>query len=235
MKKVFAIYGAIAFALVIIVCIPAYYIVFMTMRGIKRDRAGHKISQIAGHLLFFLYGVRVRIINNEYVKSDEVYIFVANHSSLLDVPAVALATPNTFKFLAKYELTKIPLFGYIIKNLYFSVKRTDKDDRARSMDAMKSCLDRGVSLFIFPEGTRNKTDEPLAGFYDGAFKLAMHSKRPLLVCTIIGSKKLLMGTSMQPGTMCCVYSEPFWPGEHDTLETLKDRVRAEMLRNLNAT
>lgn len=220
------------FALIIIFSIPVYNFVFLTKRGIARDRAGHRISRNAARVLFFFYATRVKVEQASRVKPDEVYIFVANHSSLLDVPAVAMVTPNTFKFLAKHELTKIPLFGYIIKNLYFSVKRTDKDDRARSMDAMKECLERGVSLFIFPEGTRNKTHEPLANFYDGAFKLALHSGKPMMVCTILHSKKLLEGTSMRPGTMHCIFSDAITPQPDDTIDTLKDRVRVEMLRKL---
>lgn len=207
---------------------------FLTKSGIARDRAGHRISRNAAHVLFFFFATRIKVENASWVKPTDVYIFVANHSSLLDVPAVAMITPNTFKFLAKHELTKIPLFGYIIKNLYFSVKRTDKDDRARSMDAMKECLERGVSLFIFPEGTRNKTNEPLAYFYDGAFKLAIHSSKPLMVCTILDSKKLLNGSSMRPGTITCIFSNPIIPAADDTVETLKDRVRVEMLRKLHS-
>lgn len=234
MRKIFSIYGLIVFALIIIFCIPIYYFVFMTKRGIARDRAGHSITRRAARVLFFFYASRVVLKHAELIKPDEVYIFVANHISLLDVPAVAMATPNTFKFLAKHELTRIPLLGYIIKNLYFSVKRKDKEDRARSMDAMKDCLDRGVSLFIFPEGTRNKTDKPLADFYDGAFKLALYTRRPLAVCTLLNSKKMLNGISLQPGTMYCVFSKPFVAADDDTIDTLKDRVRKEMLRHLQA-
>lgn len=233
MKKIFAIYGIIVFALIILFCIPIYYYVFLTKRGLSRDRAGHSISRNAARVLFFLYASRVQIINADTIQPDEVYIFVGNHISLLDVPAVAMATPNTFKFLAKHELTKIPLFGYIIKNLYFSVKRKDKEDRARSMDAMKECLDRGISLFIFPEGTRNKTEAPLADFYDGAFKLALHSRKPIAVCTIINSKKILNGTSLWPGTMTCIYSKPFVADASDTLDSLKHKVQTEMLLHLH--
>lgn len=234
MKKIFAIYGIIIFALIIICCIPLYYFVFLTRKGLARDKAGHSISRRAARVLFFLYFSRVKVIHDDYIHPDEVYIFVGNHTTLLDVPAVALATPNTFKFLAKHELTKIPLFGYIIKNLYFSVKRKDKEDRARSMDEMKACLERGISLFIFPEGTRNKTNDQLAEFYDGAFKLALHSRKPIAVCTIINSKKLLNGTSLWPGTMTCIYSKPFVATDADTIDTLKERVRNEMLFQLNA-
>lgn len=235
MKRLFAIYGVIVFALVIALSIPVYYYVFLTKKGIARDRAGHRISWVSAHILFYLYGIRLIVHGRELVKRDEVYIFVANHNSLLDVPAVAMATPNTYKFLAKHELTKIPLFGYIIKNLYFSVERKDKEDRARSMNEMKACLDRGVSLFLFPEGTRNKTREPLAVFYDGAFKLCLHTQCPIMVCTILNSKHLLNGTQMRPGRMTCIFSGPILPQPDDTIDTLKDKVRIEMLRKLQTT
>lgn len=92
------------------------------------------------------------------------YIFVSNHTSLLDVPFCAIVTPVTFRYLSKEELTKVPLFGYIIRKLYLSVNRKDEVSRARSLEKMKQSLQDGISIYLFPEGTRNKTNEPLKNF-----------------------------------------------------------------------
>lgn len=138
-------------------------------------------------------------------------MFISNHTSLLDVPACALVTPGTFRYLAKEELTKVPLFGYIIRKLYLSVNRKDEESRARSMNNMLASLKDGISIFIFPEGTRNKTDQPLAKFYDGAFRLSLETNTPLVPMTILNSKKLLWKFQLRPGYLDCYWGEPIYP------------------------
>lgn len=221
------------FAIVVIISIPFYFVVFsFKIGGNKMALYGHSITRMASHILYFFLGIRVVVKGKELIDKNQVYVFVANHNALVDVPAMVMAVPITFKYLAKYELTKIPLFGYIINNLYFSVKREDKGDRAKSMDAMKKCLDSGISLFIYPEGTRNKTNETLAPFYDGAFRLSLASGKPIGICSIRNAKKILNKNEMQPGTLECIFSKPIFPASNDDIESLKEKVRVALLRNL---
>ena len=134
--------------------------------------------------------------------------------------------------LSKEELTRIPLFGYIIKKLYLSVNRKDESSRALSMERMKQSLKDGISIFLFPEGTRNKTDEQLKNFYDGAFRLSIETGIPIVPMTILHSKKLLNGYKLQPGTLECYWSSPIYPVADDSPESLKQKVRSVMLQDL---
>lgn len=70
--------------------------------------------------------IRYKIINEDFISDKGTYVFVANHRSMLDIPLYARACSNTFRFLSKAELTKIPLLGYVIRKLYVTVKRGDK-------------------------------------------------------------------------------------------------------------
>jgi 1-acyl-sn-glycerol-3-phosphate acyltransferase len=70
---------------------------------------------------------------------------------MLDIPAYAAACSNSFRFLSKAELAKIPLLGYVIKNLYITVNRTDRSDRSKSIERMKETIDEGLSVFLAPE------------------------------------------------------------------------------------
>jgi 1-acyl-sn-glycerol-3-phosphate acyltransferase len=232
LKRVYGVYGALVISFVVIVFVPVYFIVFLLTQDQKlSDVRGHSVSRFASRVLFFLLGIRTKVFNSKILK-DKAYVFVANHASLLDIPAVVLATNHTFKFLAKAELTKVPLFGYIIRKLYLSVQRGSRDDRARSMLAMSNCLHQGVSIFIYPEGTRNKTPEPLQPLYDGAFRLSLETQIPIAVATIIGSRKLLNGTELQPGTIKIYWQGIVTPSRLDNVETLKEKTRELLLQGL---
>ncbi len=101
------------------------------------------------------------------------------------------------------------------------------------MQAMTAAMKRGISIFIYPEGTRNKTNQPLGNFYDGAFRLAIETQNPIAVATIIGSKKLLNNTELQPGTMTIYWDGIITPTATDTIETLKGKTRTLLLGRLH--
>lgn len=233
LKTLFGIYAALVVTIVVIIGIPFYFFLFTTNIFSKRTpHVAHKISIAMAKTLFIFYLIKIKVIRKNNLKKDGVYIFVSNHTSLLDVPFCAVVTPVTFRYLSKEELVKIPLFGYIIKKLYLSVNRKDEESRARSMENMKRSLAEGISIYLFPEGTRNKTDEPLKNFYDGAFRLSIETGIPLVPMTIRNSKKLLNGFKLKPGTMECLWSDPIYPLQEDSTQSLKDRVRLVMLKDL---
>jgi len=175
--------------------------------------------------------------NQEYLDRNENYVFVANHSSALDIPAYALSSKNTFRFLSKAELAKIPVLGFIIRNLYITVDRKNKNDRVKSMEAMLQSLHDGVSIFICPEGTRNRTSAPLLDFRDGAFRTAIEAQVPIAVLTVKNANKLLTPLrplELRPGTVELIWSKPI-PTKGMTLqdvERLKRMAYEKMLSNL---
>ncbi len=178
------------------------------------------------------------IKGKEFIKPGETYILVCNHRSLVDVPVLAIGCKNTFHFLAKAELTKIPLMGYLIKRLYITVVRSDRVNRSQSLEAMKSSIDKNISVAIFPEGTRNKTNAPLLEFRDGAFRLAIKTQKPIAVLTILDSDRLLppIGPlAVRPGIVHASWSKPIETEgmTDDDLPVLKEKVREIMLNILN--
>ena len=118
--------------------------------------------------------------------------------------------------------------GYIIRNLYISVNRKDKYARAKSMENMQKNIREGISVFIFPEGTRNKSSEPLLDFRDGAFRLAIESQVPIAALTLLNTGKL------SPGVLHCVWSEPISTKgmTQDDIPALKEKVISEMKKHL---
>ena len=238
LRFLFGLYAAVIFALSLLVVAPAYILVFSLASKEKSPHLAHRyVSYTWARILFIFFLVRLRVKNKELIDPKRNYVFVANHRSMLDIPAYALASTNTFRFLSKAELTKIPVLGYIIKNLYITVKRKDKADRVRSMEAMKKSLRDGVSIFIAPEGTRNKTDEPLMDFRDGAFRTAIEAQVPLAVLTLRNADRLLSPKrpiELRPGIIYATWSRPI-ETKGMTLadvELLKIKTRELMMENL---
>lgn len=212
LKALWGIYGLIIFVITLLIAIICYFIIFSVASKKNAASIAHKyVSRNWARTLFVMFGIRLKVKNKNLLKKDDTYVFVANHLSQLDIPADAIATNHVFKYLAKEELTKIPLMGYIIRNLYISVNRKDKYARAKSMENMQNNIKAGISVFIFPEGTRNKTSQPLLDFRDGAFRLAIEAQVPIAVLTLLNTGKLLAPNrpiELSPGIVTCVWSEP---------------------------
>lgn len=239
LRFIYSLYCIIPFVISFFIIVPCYFFIFNFYSTQKAPRVAHSLSRFWASLLFFFFFIRLKIKNKELIDPRQTYVFVANHLSLLDIPLYARACTNTFRFLSKAELAKIPLMGYVIKNLYITVDRSDKKDRSKSLDKMKASLDDGISVFLAPEGTRNKTKEPLLDFREGAFRLAIKAQVPLAILTIKNSQRLLSPhrpLEMRPGTIYAEWSKPIETtnlAEDDFLQ-LKVKTRETMLSVLNS-
>jgi 1-acyl-sn-glycerol-3-phosphate acyltransferase len=104
--------------------------------------------------------------------------------------------PGQFRPLAKKELLKIPIFGWIASTAAIIVDRTSPESRKKSIDRLKLFLKNGISILIFAEGTQNRTKNLLQPFHDGAFRIAVDTQQPVLPIVILGAGRL-----MPPGTI----------------------------------
>lgn len=115
----------------------------------------------------------------EPLKKDQSYIFVSNHISYLDSAIIPKTFRKPVRPLGKVEMSKLPIFGFIYKNVIVTVDRSSAENRARSVRILKSILKKGISVLVFPEGTFNRTHQPLKEFYDGAFRIAIETQTPI--------------------------------------------------------
>ncbi len=95
------------------------------------------------------------------------------------------------KTIAKKSFTAIPVFGWIYSFGSVLVDRNDDSSRRKSYEEMKRMLNYGLDMVIYPEGTRNRTDKPLKEFYDGAFRLAADTKKPVVPVLVFNTRKVL--------------------------------------------
>jgi 1-acyl-sn-glycerol-3-phosphate acyltransferase len=181
-------------------------------------------------------GIRLRVEGMENLKKDQSYILVSNHASILDIPALISASPFPVRFLAKKSLLWFPIFGWV---LYFSghilIDRQRAQSALRSLKKAPSLLKKGISIIVFPEGTRS-SDGEVKEFKRGAFLLARHSKFPVVPVSTVGTYEMLPrhGWCFWPGTIHIHMGEPIPTRDlsHRELEDLMGRVRKKIIENL---
>ncbi len=182
-------YGILLFILsMLIVVLPVWMTTLFPEP--MRSRLLHPVFK--GWMSFFLplVGCPVMRKGKEHFKKGENYVVVINHNSLVDIPVSSPWIPGPNKTLAKAEMAKIPLFGVIYKAGSILVNRKEEKSKRESFHAMNDMLRKGLHLCLYPEGTRNKTEQPLQKFFDGAFITAIRMQKPIIPGLIFNTKKI---------------------------------------------
>jgi 1-acyl-sn-glycerol-3-phosphate acyltransferase len=138
-----------------------------------------------------LAGIWRVVKGKENFKKGQNYVVICNHNSLLDPPVSSPSIPGPHKTIAKAEMARIPIFGIIYRRGAVLVDRKSEESRRSSYLRMKEVLAMGLHMCIYPEGTRNKSREPLQRFHDGAFRLALDMKKPIIPALIFNSAKAM--------------------------------------------
>ena len=99
--------------------------------------------------------------------------------------------PRANKTIAKKSFSYFPVFGWIYSFGSVLVDRSSDASRRKSFEDMKRVLNEGLDMVIYPEGTRNRSYEPLKKFYDGAFRLAVDTQKPIIPTLVFNTKKVL--------------------------------------------
>ncbi len=135
----------------------------------------------AFNVVSFISGVKRTVIGEENVPKDQAVLYVGNHRSIFDIVIAYPRVPNPTGFIAKKEILKVPLLN--IWMIYLDCLFLDRKDIRKGLEMVLTAIDKvknGISIFIYPEGTRNKTDQPLGEFHKGSFKIAQKSGCPIV-------------------------------------------------------
>jgi len=212
----------------IIVFVLVFFYLFFGK--IKAGNLVYKTCRIWGKIWYFLIGIKHREIYETPHDKDKQYIFVANHSSYMDIPCIVMCIHQPLRVLGKYEMVRYPIFGFIYRVAVILVDRSDAAHRAQSVRALKAAIKRGISIFIFPEGTFNETDQPLKDFYDGAFRTAVETQTPIKPILFIDNDVRMNHKSifsLTPGVCRCVYLDEIKVENYTTkadIQLLKQKV-----------
>ena len=174
----------------------------------------------------FMIGCPLTVRGKNNFKKGENYIVLCNHNALMDVPVSSPAIPGGNKTIAKIEMAKVPLFKYLYKTGSVLVDRKSDASRKESYNKMKKVLEMGLHMCIYPEGTRNKTDQPMKSFHSGAFRLAMETGKSIIPGIIFNTRKVLPFNkpySVIPHPLQIHFLEPINILPDDTTDSLKER------------
>ncbi len=150
-----------------------------------KDRSSLAIVNWAFRVVLFMAGTSVTVLGEENVPKDEAVLYVGNHRSYFDILLTYVRVPRPTGYMAKVEMLRYPSLCTWMKYLHcIFLDRTDIKAGMKSILNAIEKIKSGISICIFPEGTRNKTSETLLEFHDGSFKIAEKSGCPIVPVSI---------------------------------------------------
>jgi 1-acyl-sn-glycerol-3-phosphate acyltransferase len=199
------------------------------------QRAGYDICRFWAWLNLRVFGVRVHVRRLAQLDASSPYVFMSNHRSQYDILAVIAALPEfQLRWVAKKELTRVPIFGWALRHAgHIIIDRSDTRQAVASLRAAHARMQAGISVTIFPEGTRSGEGEDLLPFKKGGFMLALETGIPIVPLVVLGSRDLLPRGSWLPmaGDVEVVVGPPIAVAGVERDELIR-QVRAFMLAQL---
>jgi 1-acyl-sn-glycerol-3-phosphate acyltransferase len=184
--------------------------IVMTLLDLKRGRLFHLNNRFWARGVLLICGLRLSVRGLERLDFSHNYVYVSNHASLFDIPAVVAGIPDQIRIVYKKELEKIPLFGWGLKwGSYIGIDRRNKAGAMKSIEEAAEKIRRGASVLLYAEGTRT-LDGKLQPFKRGAFNLAVKSGVPIVPLTINGTFTILpkRSVSVSPGPVELILDSP---------------------------
>ena len=209
LKFVYSIWTVVSFLLLTIPMMIGYLLLKLIPYQ-KQINGVYVINRTAIFIWSVVVGMRYKIRGLENIDKQQTYVVVINHINAADMMATAYGQRVNAKPLVKRELTLVPGLGQLFTLMCLPVDRSSKEARNASKVRMLNELKQGISVLIFPEGTRNRTKEPLLPFYDGAFELAIDAQVPILPVVLTNIHKINKVDTLliQPGTMEITHLTP---------------------------
>jgi 1-acyl-sn-glycerol-3-phosphate acyltransferase len=203
------------------------------------QRRSYHVAQLWARANLAVCGITVRVRRLARLDPATPYVFMSNHRSQFDILANVVALPEfQLRWVAKRELARVPVFGWALRHTgHIIVDRGDHEQAVGSLRvAGERMHDEGISVIIFPEGTRSRVGEPMLPFKKGGFMLALATGLPIVPMVVKGSGELLPSGSWQAraGVVDVVVGPPIATVGVDR-EELMHRVRSFMLEQLGET
>lgn len=224
-----------SFLVCLFIAFPIFFII-----GLRDNTTARKIIWTVVHYWAkaWLWLMAMPVKCSGCFPKGEKYVIVVNHISYLDTVNIYAAIPEYFRTLAKKEMVKVPVFGFVYKQLAILVDRKDDESRAKSMRLMWRQLRNDCHITIFPEGGFNETEETLKSFYDGAFRLAINAQIPILPLVFpdtVARWHYSAWWKLWPGRNRAIFLPPVAVDglTIQQLETLKQQVKTQMEQALN--
>ncbi len=175
----------------------------------RRGYFAHACARLWSWLILATTGVRVRVVGLERLTPGRTYVFVANHQSIYDIPVILSLVPFQLRIIAKESLGRFPFLGWHLRRTGHMLVDRRRPDRSEIFGWAGSLTSKGLSLIIFPEGTRSLTGR-VGPFKAGGFLLARQAGLPIAPLSIVGTRHVMRKGRLMtcPGDVTLVVHEP---------------------------
>ena len=183
-----------------------------------KSRSSLAIVNWAFRCVIFIAGTKVIVLGEENVPKDTAVLYVGNHRSYFDIILTYVRVPRPTGYVAKIEMLKIPLLNIWMKYLHcLFLDRNDLKQGLKTILAGVEKVKNGISIAIFPEGTRNKVPDTFLPFHDGSFKIAEKGDVPVIPITLVGTGAIFEDhiPKLKKATVVISYGEPIHIKELD--------------------
>ena len=195
----------------------------------------HIVARIWAKCILIVSGIKVNIKGFSNIDPAHSYIYMCNHQSNFDIPVLLGCLPVQFRWLAKAELFKIPIFGRAMRGAgYVAIDRFNRQSAFNSISEVSQKMKNGVSVMIFPEGTRSK-DGKIGSFKKGGFIMAVDSRVPIIPLVIRGTRSIMEKGNLRinPGDVSMQIGQPVETATYtrETKDDLIESVRGVICEN----
>lgn len=233
MSAIYSLYCVVSFVILFLLVFPFFLI--LSFLGRVGEKGIWYLIKAWSYIWLFIIGHRIRIIGwkKEYLEYQPL-IVVANHQSYLDTAMIFRALRFVVAPLAKYELSKIPLFGLMYRKMAILINREDIQSKKKGYAGLKDSLEHTQkSIFIFPEGTFSEEGATsLLPFYNGAFRMSIEMQLPILPVIFLDTRKRFNEQRFwkwTPGINRVIYLPPMMPPEDmKGMESYKSAIFEQM-------
>lgn len=220
-------------ALTLVMGVPAILVALLLPGKVHKGRWFRIVSKSYSRISLMLFGIRVAMRGRERVDRSKPYIFMSNHVSHADSPALALTIPHPLHWVFKKELGKIPVFGWVLRSGgQVMVDRSSPEKARESLAEALAGLSGCNSILIYPEGTRSR-DGKLQPFKKGGFRMALSAGLPIVPVRVSGSRDVVAADTLRvrPGTITVEILPPIETAGKSIADIpeFMEKVRASML------
>lgn len=183
-----------------------------------KDISSLRIIQAVFRVILKVTGAQITVKGHENVPKDQAVLYIGNHRSYFDILLTYVLCPDLTGYVAKKEMEPIPLLSSRMK--YLHCLFLDRKDLKEGMKTILTAIDKvkqGISICIFPEGTRNKASSELdlLPFHEGSFKIAVRAGCPIIPVAITNSAELFEAhfPKIKPCKVIVEYGSPIYPDQ----------------------
>ena len=205
----------------------------------KSGNAPHLVARIWARCLLLVSAIKVSVKGYQHINLKKPCIYMSNHLSNFDIPVLLANLPAQFRWLAKAELFKIPIFGHAMQRAgYISINRSDRKSAIESLKRAAMSVKDGTSIMIFPEGTRSQ-EHAIQPFKKGGFVLAVDSGVPIVPIVINGTWDIMSKDRIliRSGNVVLNITEPIETSAYNrkTKDDLMKKVRQVIIESFEKT